>query len=81
MRNPSLAQAPKSTCLQRSLQNGRKALAGLYTLSPPQVGHTTVRERVLVLSGCVGWVILVGVFKVLTVSGPCKRWTVLRRTG
>jgi hypothetical protein len=30
--------------LQRWLQNGRKALAGLYTLSPPQLGQATVLE-------------------------------------
>ncbi len=43
MRKLSLAQAPKSTCLQRSLQNGRYTFAGLYTLSPPQLGQVTMR--------------------------------------
>jgi len=41
MRKFSLAHAPRSMFLQRSLQNGRNVLDGAYTLSPPQVGHAT----------------------------------------
>lgn len=41
-RKDSLAQAPRSFCLQRSEQKGRKRLAGAYRLGPPQVGQVTV---------------------------------------
>ena len=43
MRKLSLAQAPRSICLQRSQQKGRYTLAGLYTLFPPQLGQVTMR--------------------------------------
>ena len=43
MRKFSLAQAPKSAFLQRSLQNGRNGLINAKTLSPPQVGQVTNR--------------------------------------
>ena len=43
MRKLSLAHAPRSICLQRSLQKGRYTFAGLYTLSPPQLGQVTMR--------------------------------------
>lgn len=43
MRKLSLAHAPRSICLQRSLQKGRYTFAGLYTLSPPQLGQVTKR--------------------------------------
>jgi hypothetical protein len=39
--NCSLAQAPKSIFLQRSLQKGLCRLLGAYTLDPPQVGQMT----------------------------------------
>jgi len=40
-RNSSLAQAPKSTPLQRALQNGRYAFDGAYRLGPWHAGHVT----------------------------------------
>lgn len=43
MRKLSLAHAPRSICLQRSLQKGRYTFAGLYTLLPPQLGQVTMR--------------------------------------
>jgi hypothetical protein len=42
-RKRSLAQAPRSTLRQRSLQNGRQGLPGPYTAGCRQVGHGTVR--------------------------------------
>jgi len=41
-RNSSLAQAPRSVCLQRFEQKGRNGLLGTYTLGPPQAGQLTV---------------------------------------
>ena len=41
-RNDSLAQAPKSWSLQRSLQKGRHLLLGANTLSPLQLGQATI---------------------------------------
>src|SRR5690606_33690824 len=40
--NCSDAQAPRSICRQRALQNGRYGLLVAYTLGPPQAGHFTV---------------------------------------
>jgi hypothetical protein len=44
MRKLSLAHAPKSMFLHRSLQKGRNALLGAKMLSPPHVGQTTIFE-------------------------------------
>src|ERR1700712_5723631 len=38
----SVAQAPRSICLQRSEQNGRKRLSGTQRTSFSQVGHLTI---------------------------------------
>src|SRR5207244_1125800 len=39
----SLAQAPRSTILQRSEQNGRKRFSSFHSTSAPQCGHSTIR--------------------------------------
>ena len=41
------AQAPKSTILQRSLQNGRKALLGENSAKLPHFGQATKRFLVV----------------------------------
>jgi hypothetical protein len=41
----SLAHAPKSISLQRSLQNGRHGAAGDHSTSRLQVGHDAMRLR------------------------------------
>lgn len=58
------AQAPKSTILQRSLQNGRKALLGENSAKLPHFGQATKRflvvcmvyesriDRLLAMVGC-----------------------------
>jgi len=50
-RNPSLAQAPKSIFLQRSLQKGLAGLDVAYTLSPPQLGQRTTLLAVCEVEG------------------------------
>lgn len=42
MRRSSASQAPRSTILQRSLQNGRYGKSGPHSIRREQVGHWTV---------------------------------------
>ena len=55
----SLAQAPKSMFLQRSLQKGRAELEGAYRLSLPQPGQRTQRTMASSAGRLVPWSCLV----------------------